>query len=82
MAAEDTGGARWKSYESRVLPADADETQRLETRRAFYAGAWHLLQVMIRLGEDDVTEDAGTLAVSRLEGELEEFVRDVLRGDY
>ncbi len=29
----------WDSYQSRVISDNADETQRTETRRAFYAGA-------------------------------------------
>lgn len=29
----------WKDYEAKVIPADASEIQRTESRRAFYAGA-------------------------------------------
>jgi hypothetical protein len=32
-------GELWRSYEARVVPADASQTQRQETRRAFYAAA-------------------------------------------
>lgn len=28
----------WKSYNNEVLPADATETHRIETKRSFYAG--------------------------------------------
>jgi hypothetical protein len=30
---------QWKSYRQQVLPPTAGETQVIETRRAFYAGA-------------------------------------------
>jgi hypothetical protein len=33
----------WLSYELQVLPANAPKTQRVETRRAFYAGAQALM---------------------------------------
>lgn len=34
---------QWESYEREVVPANASAEQRLETRRAFYAGAQAML---------------------------------------
>jgi hypothetical protein len=41
----------WRSYREGVLPAEAPDVQVLETKRAFYAGAWALLQLMLNLDE-------------------------------
>jgi hypothetical protein len=70
----------WFSYAERVLPSDAPSVQKQETRRAFYAGAAHALDVMLRLGEDDVSEDAGVEVLEALRQECRRFVEDVLAG--
>lgn len=47
-----------KSYLHKVLPADASLTQRIETRRAFYAGTWTALQLVLSISEDEREAEA------------------------
>jgi hypothetical protein len=49
----------WDSYQRDVLPASAGETQRTETRRAFYAGA-----VMMWSSIHAASRDAGPEATA------------------
>jgi len=67
----------WESYLKNVVPADAEPIQIQETRRAFYGGAWMLLQTVKRLGDDDFTEDDGVEALEALEQEMKNFVLKV-----
>lgn len=64
----------WKSYRQRVLPPTAPEVQVIETRRAFYAGAWAILNHLSDLmsaGEDVTDEDLDF--VQRFHDELKQF---------
>jgi hypothetical protein len=70
----------WESYESQVMPRDAGRSQRTETRRAFYAGAQALLQVVLATGEDSVTEDQGVIVLEVLRRECEAFVDLIRKG--
>jgi hypothetical protein len=67
----------WESYERGVMPADASEAQRIETRRAFYAGAQAAFAMVRSLPNDE------TAAVECLVGfqlELAQFAADVESG--
>lgn len=68
---------QWASYEAEVLPATAGETQRIETRRGFYAGAQALLALINSVSIDDVSEDQGAAMIEQLHQELMAFSRDV-----
>lgn len=59
----------WLRFWSRVAPAGCSDAQRSDMRKAFYAGAVALLAVLERIGDDDVSEDAGAqwLEALRLE---------------
>jgi len=70
----------WDSFAQAVIPPDAPEVQYAECRRAFYAGAWAVLQGCALLGEPDVSEDAGVLWLSATEAELNVFAEDVKAG--
>lgn len=63
----------WDSFEKSIIPIGAPEIQRIEMRRAFYAGATSLLQLMLDLGEDDVTEDGGMMVIEGLRQECRAF---------
>jgi hypothetical protein len=67
----------WQSYAEKVLPKNAPAVQRQETRRAFYAGAMHLLSTMMDLGEPDVDEDAGAELLAATQREIEAFVKGI-----
>lgn len=64
----------WLSYEAEVLPPDAGETQRVETRRAFFAGSWHVLRTLIQLGDDFPVDEAAEV-LERIRREIEAFYR-------
>jgi hypothetical protein len=44
---------KWKEFEERVLPADADDVQRTCMRHAFFAGCVVVLSRVNGIGEDD-----------------------------
>lgn len=69
---------KWESYLTEVLPADAPEIQRVECRRAFYAGA-KAVQAML-LATSELDEDSAVAVLERLDGELEAFKRDCVEG--
>jgi len=57
----------WRSYRTGVLPEDASTIQLIETRRAFFAGAWALyteLTVMFDAGREPTeSDDAKMLSI-------------------
>jgi hypothetical protein len=59
----------WQTFERDIIPADAPTIQRVEMKRAFYAGAAVILSVNAHIAEEGVSEDA---AVAILEGLMEE----------
>lgn len=73
----------WNSYAANVLPANATATQRVECRRAFFAGAGSLYQLMMKNlsggpNGEVTTED---LAIMRdLSDEVVAFVEGVRNG--
>lgn len=78
---ERTLAAAWLSYDA-LLPATAGETQRRETRRAFYAGAQALLGIAcnaIVVDEKEPTDEE-LQVLPRLQLELEAFAIDIERG--
>jgi hypothetical protein len=70
----------WESYERDVMPHDAGHSQRVETRRAFYAGAQAVLQMALAIGEDSVSEAQGVFALEVLRQECEAFVGLIREG--
>lgn len=53
-------GELWDSFERRVLPRNCSEVQRTETRRAFYAGAFGVLDELgaaLSQGDELTAED-------------------------
>lgn len=69
----ETIAAKWESFWKAVAPKNASPIQQSEMRRAFYAGAWGLLQACIRIGEPDIAEDAGVDYMEQCDKELKEF---------
>ncbi len=71
----------WQSYATKVLPATASATQRLETRRAFYSGAnsfFSELMGAIDSSPNATSDDVSVIA--RMQDELEQFLVDVKAG--
>lgn len=63
-----------KSYEGVPI----GNTQYDEVRRAFYAGALVMLLNVNRIGEDDVSEDAGVDYLETVHAELNQFFERVV----
>lgn len=63
--------AFWESYLSQVIPPEASESQRRETRRAFYAGAGAVFSVIVS-GIDQSTE-AFAQVMTEVSCEVEEY---------
>ncbi len=71
----------WRDYELRVLPLGAPEVQRIETRRAFYAGAQALLSGLLSRFTDDREPTAEDMEVmDGVQAELRQFCEDVKQG--
>jgi hypothetical protein len=66
---------KWRSFEAEVVPKNAPPVQRIEMRRAFYAGASGALRLMTDLS--DLSEDAAVLALEGLHEEARQFTRRV-----
>lgn len=68
----------WQEYYKMVVPKNANPIQVQETRRAFYAGMYSMLQMsraLTVLDDDDAVEELGNL-----NEELEQFSVDVANG--
>ncbi len=68
----------WESFEEQVIPPDAGLCQRVEMRRAFYAGAWAVLTELMTV--DGVLLDAGVEIAGALMRECVAFKESVAGG--
>jgi hypothetical protein len=75
-----TIAALWESYSREVIPAAANDIQRQEMRRAFYAGAGSMMGLVYDLGEDSISEDAGIAVMQGLVDEAHAFSAAVVAG--
>ena len=82
VAAAPSVHAMWKAYYEEVLVPrgvtfeDPDTAPGAEWfRRSFYAGVSAMLELMMRVSTDDVTEDRGVEMLQRLYEELETYAR-------
>lgn len=74
-------GEMWASYESEVLPARAHDVERMETKRAFYAGAQGLLSAILKgLTPGTEPEEADLRMMDEIEAEIRAFGEDVGEG--
>lgn len=64
----------WAHYVEHVIPKGAGPVQIAETQKAFYAGALVVIEVVKRIGEDDVSEAAGMEILTALDIEGKAFV--------
>lgn len=70
----------FESFNKDVIPVQAPAIQRREMRMAFYAGATHIIQTMIALGEPNISEEAGVMILENLRLEAVEFAKS-LKGE-
>jgi hypothetical protein len=66
----------WSDYARLVLPTDAGDVQRIEMRKAFYAGFHTMLAICIRIGEPDIPDQEAMDTLTRLKAESESWIRD------
>lgn len=66
---------RWKTYRLKVIPLDAPELQSVECRRAFYAGAGAVLDMLLRSTAQGQVQ--AVREVQGLQAEVERFRADV-----
>ena len=69
--------AEWNNFEKAVMPKDASTLQRVEMRRAFYAGVWAMLQTAKELTDESTTEEEGAMALDAIQAECMEFMSRV-----
>lgn len=70
----------WYEFSHRVLPPTAPEIQRIEMRRAFYAGFYGCITASVEIADQCPDEDEGALAFQTLDDECRRFARAVLDG--
>lgn len=72
-----TLASHWDTFNAVVVPPGASETQRRETKRAFYAGAEAMRRFMLDVPDE---EDAAMVQLDALQAEFEAFQKDVMEG--
>jgi hypothetical protein len=71
----------WETYDRNVVPKDAGDAQRLETRRAFFAGAMALQSIHNEIAQPHTTEQAAFVMLSAIQAELADFRAGIGRGN-
>ncbi len=71
---------RWRTYTTQVIPNDAPEVQRIECRRAYYAGAQAIADMMERLESDLVLPAQRRRELAEFVKEIRQFQADVSAG--
>lgn len=66
--------SNWEEYKV-LIPKDAPKVQFNETERAFYAGAFSILHIMINGLNANVSEDAGVKVIDNLRQECLDFFK-------
>ena len=67
----------WESYRNAVIPPDAPQIQHQECKRAFYAGAHSIMQFLMSMSDDNLSEEAGSAILEGLRQELCDFASRV-----
>lgn len=74
MSSLNTVAGQWATFET-VLPLNAPPMQRKEMRLAFYAGVEAVLRILVQIGRDDVSQEAGEALLQSLHDECQAFAR-------
>lgn len=80
LPARDQIGRMWRSYRMNVLPARCVPNQELETRRAFYAGAFAALSNLIGTADADIPEEKQVDMLEAMIAEVKAFQQQVAKG--
>jgi len=62
----------WESFSNLVIP-NVSKIQHDEMKKAFYAGAWEVVTIMMGISEKEVSEDAGAMVFQSLIEECQTF---------
>ncbi|OHC80269.1 MAG: hypothetical protein A3G73_01665 [Rhodospirillales bacterium RIFCSPLOWO2_12_FULL_67_15] len=68
--------AEWRVYAEQGIPFDASDEQRVECRRAFYAGATALVRALGKLGPGVDPIEAYLAVFEGAADELKRFIED------
>ena len=71
----------WESYDRDVVPKDASDSQRLEVRRAFFAGAVAMQTINNVIAQPELPEAVGMKMLSAVQAELDDFKVGIGRGN-
>lgn len=69
----------WNTFSSEVIPADASEIQRIEMRRAFYAGACSIFNLVVNRSVE-FSESEQVQRLSDLDDEVKDFANRIKDG--
>ncbi len=70
----------WQGFSAMIFAGmTLAPNQAEEMRKAFFAGAWSMLCAMRRIGEPDISEDAGVQYFDDRQREGESFYRDLIK---
>lgn len=67
-------GEAWATYVANIVPPDASEARRQETKMAFYSGAAAMYEAMLRAA--DLDENPAAL-LETLDRELADYLREL-----
>lgn len=71
----------WIEYSTKIIPKNAERTQRIETKRAFYAGASHLFYAINSvLTEDREPTEEDLQNMQNIYEELEKWLERIKEG--
>lgn len=65
--------SEWESFRVKVIPKNAPVIQVFEMKKAFYAGAYSTISTMLRIGCDDISDEAGAEIFETIKNECETF---------
>lgn len=72
--------SQYESYSTFVMPKTASETQRIETKRAFYAGAMACFQLQQGIAAGNISDDAAVQMLEGMHDELRRFATEISAG--
>jgi len=71
----------WDTYSEQVMPRGAGKVQIIESKRAFYAGAACVLEILKAIGDnEEIDEEAGSMLLETLETDVDNFFEEVRAG--
>lgn len=70
----------WLRFAAAILPDDASETQRIEMRRAFFAGVHWMMDMNLQVGDKSISEQDGIKTLSEIADECDDFFQLLRKG--